>query len=61
MTDQPDAEVGPVTGLPLDLPFGQHPADWYIAAMQHFLGPEKTARFFGYEIRRVTDVAQEQL
>lgn len=40
-------DVGPVTGLPLDLPPGQHPLDWYISTLSNVLGFEKAAAYLG--------------
>lgn len=40
-------EVGAWTGLPLDLPPGQHPFDWYIQTLTALLGERKAAAYLG--------------
>jgi hypothetical protein len=47
---QPGPEMGAVTGLPLDLPFGRHPFDWYLAALNATLGQRKTAHYLGVDL-----------
>jgi hypothetical protein len=42
-----EKEVGEFTGLSLDLPFGQHPFDWFLSTLNAILGKEKTAQFLG--------------
>ena len=48
--DNDEPQVGQFTGLPLDLPPGQHPFDWYLSAMTRILGHRTTARYLGYEL-----------
>jgi hypothetical protein len=45
---QPPEEIGTFTGLPLDLPPGRHPFDWYIYMLEATLGHRKTARYLGF-------------
>jgi hypothetical protein len=45
-----DSELGTWTGLPLDLPPGQHPFDGYLSALTNILGWRKTATYLGYTI-----------
>lgn len=39
------SEVGQFTGLPLDLPPGKHPFDWYIQSLIGIIGERKTAMY----------------
>lgn len=45
-----EPEIGQWTGLPLDLPPGQHPFDWYLSAMTRILGVDKTAMYLGVDL-----------
>jgi len=39
--------VGAVSGAPLNLPPGQHPFDWYLAALTNLIGERKAAAYLG--------------
>lgn len=38
-------EVGQHTGMPLDVPLGQHPLDWFLVALRAILGPAKAEAY----------------
>lgn len=50
-----EVERGSVTGLPMDLPPGQHPFDWYLSVLTNVLGHRKTAAYLGVSLVKDDD------